>query len=112
MRKIFLPILGVAAAILLSACNPISYFMLYQYSSSEKPDDVADQRMTELENERSARMRGGNVYRAEEIQAYENARGISPAPETLSTRPVSTEELRERLEKEAEERERARKNRS
>lgn len=108
MRKIFPLFFGVPVAIFFTACNPISYFMLYEYSSSEKPDGVADQRMTELENERGDRMHASNVYRSQEIQAYEDARGVSPSPESISTRPVSTEELRERLEREAEERERRR----
>lgn len=78
--------------------------MLYEYSSSEKPDDLADRRISELEDARSDRMRGNPNYRDAEIDAYNRARGYSPAPESIDARPISTEELRARMEKEAEER--------
>ncbi len=92
------------AALFVSACNPLSYLMLYGYSSSEKPDDIADKRITELENARAERMRNNPNYRDSEIAAYNRARGIADSPENIDTRPVSTEELRERLEKQARER--------
>ncbi|MBR6797464.1 MAG: hypothetical protein IKM45_02100 [Opitutales bacterium] len=104
MKKFFLPILIAFAALFFSACNPLSYFMLYGYSSAEKPDDIADRRMTELEEARAARMRGNPNYRDAEIEAYNRARGITTSPENLDTRPVSTEELRKRMEKQARER--------
>ena len=78
--------------------------MLYGYSSAEKPDDIADRRMTELENARAERMRANPNYRDSEIEAYNRARGIAGAPENIDTRPVSTEELRARMEKQARER--------
>lgn len=102
MRKIFILIAVAFFSFPLSAC---SYFMLYKYASEEKRDDVADQRMSELERARSERMRGnGAAYRDEEIRAYENARGIKSAPEQIDSRPISAEELRARMEKQAEER--------
>lgn len=104
MKKFFLPILTGVAALLFSACNPLSYLMLYGYSSAEKPDDIADRRMTELENARAERMRANPNYRDSEIEAYNRARGITQSPENIDTRPVSTEELRERMEKQARER--------
>lgn len=105
MRKIFLTVLFAPIALLFSACNPVSYFMLYQYSSADKPDTVADKRMSELEREREDRMSGNRNYRDAEIEAYRRARGLPPVAETtVDTRPVSTEELRARMEKEAEER--------
>ncbi|MBQ2731530.1 MAG: hypothetical protein IJF68_00570 [Opitutales bacterium] len=104
MKKFFLPIPIALAALFFSACNPLSYFMLYGYSSAEKPDDIADRRMTELEEARAARMRGNPNYRDAEIEAYNRARGITASPENLDTRPVSTQELRERMEKQARER--------
>lgn len=78
--------------------------MLYGYSSAEKPDDIADRRMTELEDARAARMRSNPNYRDTEIDAYNRARGITQAPENIDTRPVSAKELRERMEKQARER--------
>jgi len=106
MPKIFIPLALFFAVSLLSACNPISYFMLYEYSSAEKPDDLADQRISELEKERGDRWRGeGSTYRSAEVQAYEKSRGIKASPEQMDPRPISTEELRARLEKQAEERE-------
>lgn len=86
----------------LSACNPTSYFMLYEYSSSEKEDSLADKRMTELEQEREKRMLSNPNYRPEERAAYQRQRGIQSQTEsTIDTRPISTQELRERLEREA-----------
>lgn len=104
MRKLFLPLSLVPAALLLNACNPVSYFMLYQYSSSEKQDDVADQRITELEQDRMTRMSSSPNYRTEEIDAYRRSRGISSSAGEIDTRPVSTDELRARMEKQAAER--------
>lgn len=105
MQKIFVPLMLAAAASFLGACNPISYFMLYEYSTAEKPDNLADQRISELENDRGERWRAdGSTYRASELEAYEKSRGIKSSPEQMDPRPVSTEELRARLEKQAEER--------
>ncbi len=95
---------ALAAALLLSACNPVSYFMVYKYSSAEKKDDLADQRITELERERAERMAANSNYREAEIEAYRRARGINATSEGVNTRPISTEELRARLEKQAAER--------
>lgn len=78
--------------------------MLYGYSSAEKPDDIADRRITELEDARSARMNANPNYRDAEIDAYKRARGITESHENIDTRPVSTEELRKRMEKQARER--------
>lgn len=104
MRKTF-PLFALLFSVLaMSGCNPVSYFMLYQYSSSEKPDTVADQRISELEREREKRMMENSTYRDAEVEAYRRSRGISDSPETVDTRPVSTEELRRRMEKQAEER--------
>lgn len=104
MRKTFLLFALLFSVLAMSGCNPVSYFMLYQYSSSEKPDTVADQRMSELEREREKRMMENSTYRDAEVDAYRRSRGISGSPETVDTRPVSTEELRRRMEKQAEER--------
>lgn len=106
MRKIFLLGLTVFGAVLLGACNPISYFMLYEYSSAEKPDDIADRRITELERDRAERMRSNPNYRDAEIDAYQKTRGYSSTPDSIDSRPISTEELRARMEKEAKERRR------
>ena len=107
MRKSFILFAASFAVLAMSGCNPVSYFMLYQYSSSEKSDTVADQRMSELERDREKRMLENTTYRDAEVEAYRRSRGISGSPETVDTRPVSTEELRKRMEKQAEERRRA-----
>lgn len=107
MRK-FPFLFALVGAVFMCGCNPVSYFMLYQYSSAEKPDSVADQRMTELEREREKRMAENSNYRDAEIEAYRRSRGISSTPDATDTRPVSTEELRKRMERQAEERRRGR----
>lgn len=104
MRKYFLLLALPVAVFFVSGCNPFSYFMIYEYSSSEKPDTVADERMTELEQAREQRMALNPNYREAEIEAYRRSRGISAPTQHVDTRPVSTEELRARLEKQAVER--------
>lgn len=64
--------------------------------------------MTELEREREKRMAENSNYRDAEIEAYRRSRGISSTPDSADTRPVSTEELRKRMERQAEERRRGR----
>lgn len=105
MRK-FPFLFALVGAVFVGGCNPVSYFMLYQYSSAEKPDSVADQRMTELEREREKRMAENPNYRKEEVDAYRRSRGHSSMPEAADTRPISTEELRKRMERQREERRR------
>lgn len=107
MRKFLLPLLLASSALLFSACNPFSYLMLWQISSTDRQDNLADRRMTELEDSRAQRMSDNSNYRTAEIEAYNRSRGYNPSPSSISTRPLTTEELRAQMEKQAEERRRS-----
>lgn len=60
--------------------------------------------MTELEDSRAKRMGDNANYRTAEIEAYNRSRGYRPSPNNISTRPLTTEELRAQMERQAEER--------
>ena len=87
MRKYFLLLALPVAVFFVSGCNPFSYFMIYEYSSSEKPDTVADERMTELEQAREQRMALNPNYREAEIEAYRRSRSRRRVPISRNRAP-------------------------